>query len=391
LPKTRLLDLTRLVSRFGKGPPTGIDRVEQAYLQAFLADPAPVFGLVRTVLGYLLLDRVGLTRIRDADLDLSKPDLIGRIAWRKDPPRGRAEAALRRLAIARCRRSALGKMLRERVPPDADYFNVGHTNLSEDGQTQIKAALRRIVVLVHDTIPLDHPDYARPDTLAGFRSKMQAVSRHADLIVHTTQDSRAKTEAQFARLGRVPPGVVANLGVTPAQPQPLGFTPKEPYFLCLGTIEPRKNHALLLDIWPELPDPKPHLYIVGSRGWAGEALMARLESQAAEGYVHVLSGMEDGGVITLMQGARALLFPSLAEGFGIPALEAAAVGTPLILSDLAVFRELLGDNAIYLEPEARYPWMETIARLATQSRQRVSVMPPPSWAAHFNQVFTMLA
>lgn len=391
MPKARLLDLTRLVSRFGKGPLTGIDRVEQAYLQAFLVDPAPVFGLVRSVLGYLLLDRAGLNKICDADLDLSKPDLIGRLAWRKDPRRGRVEAAVRRLAIARCRRSALGKMLRKQVPPGADYFNVGHANLSDDGLTQIKAAMGRVVVLVHDTIPLDRPEYARPDTLAGFQRKMQAVSRHADLIVHTTQDSRAKTEAQFAGMGRVPPGVVANLGVSPMKPEPLSFTPKEPYFLCLGTIEPRKNHALLLDIWPALPDPKPHLYIVGSRGWADEALMARLEAQVAEGHVHVLSDLADGGVMTLMQGARALLFPSMAEGFGIPALEAASVGTPLILSNLAVFRELLDDNAIYLEPEARYPWMETIARLALQSRQRVSVMPPPSWAAHFNQVFTMLA
>lgn len=387
----RLLDVTRLVSRLGKGPQTGIDRVEQAYLAEFLAQSPAVFGLVRTALGFLLLDREGLIALRDQSVDLGFADFASRLAWRKDPARARAETGLRGLAVARCLPHRLAAMLRAKLPRGAIYFNTGHANLDQSTLRRIAKATVGLVVLVHDTIPLDHPTLCRPDTPERFRQAMQAVSALADLVIFSTQDARRQAEVHFARFGRVPNAVVAPLGVVPAPPEPLTFTPSQPYFLCLGTIEPRKNHALLLDIWQELPQPVPQLYLAGTRGWASADLLERLDALPKDGPVQLLTGLRDGQISTLLSGARALLFPSLAEGFGIPAFEAAAQGTPLVLSDITVFQEIAPTSAILLDPTDIYVWRETIGYLAAHKHIYHTQINPPTWRGHFNLVFTTLA
>ncbi|MEO5614171.1 MAG: glycosyltransferase family 1 protein [Cypionkella sp.] len=384
----RLLDLTRLMSRLGKGPMTGVDRVEFAYLDQFLRLDTPLLGLVRTALGFLLLDRTAMTALRDDTLDLTRNDLIGRIAWRREPARGRAEAALRRLAIARCTKRGLTRLLKCHLPPGSSYFNTGHANLDDRSLRQIHATGLKIAVLVHDTIPLDHPEFARPDTVEPFRRKMQVVATHADLVIHTTEATRALTEAQLARFGRVPDGITANLGVPVAQPIAID-APKQPYFVTLGTIEPRKNHALLLNLWAQMPDP-PGLLILGGRGWSNAKVFSLLDALPPDSPVQERTGLTDGQIAFLLQGAQALLFPSYAEGFGIPALEAASLGTPVVTSDLAVFQELLGEFAVYLDVTDSYSWMETICQLSNASRIKRKAMTPPTWAEHFKLVLSRM-
>lgn len=366
---------------------TGVDRVEYAYLDQFLRLDTPFLGLARTALGFLLLDRPAMTALRDGSLDLTRNDLIGRIAWRHDPARGRAEAALRRLAIARCTKRGLARLLKRHLL-HSSYFNTGHANLDQRTMAQIRAAGLGIAVLVHDTIPLDHPEFARPDTVEPFCRKMQAVATHADLVIHTTHAARALTEAQLARLGRVPDGITANLGVPVAEPVPTE-APQTPYFVTLGTIEPRKNHAFLLDLWAQMPDP-PGLLILGGRGWSNHDVFARLDALPPDSPIQERSGLSDGQIAFLLQGAQGLLFPSYAEGFGIPAIEAASLGTPVVTSDLPVFQELLGEFAVYLDVTDSYSWMETISRLAKADRTHRKGRTPPNWAQHFKLVLSRM-
>ena len=397
----RLLDVTRLVSCLERGPLTGIDRVEYAYLDHLLQTDRPVFGLVRTALGFVLLDRAGcgqLAVLVRGDGVLGKTDLIGRLFLRRNPTRARAEAAVRRLAIARCARPFLAAMLRK-LPHGSSYLNVGHANLTARCMKQLHRAGLSIAIMVHDTIPLDHPEFARPGTLAPFRQKMAAVARHADFVIHTTYDARAKTEAQLARLGRVPDGVVANLGVPQPQPNPAvvppGLNLTRPYFIAIGTVEPRKNYELLLDVWESFgagPDT-PRLFIVGGRGWASPDLFARLDALPPDHPVKFLSGLPDPAVAALLQNAVALLFPSHAEGFGLPVVEAAALGVPVITSNLRVIKELLGDYAVYLDVTDVYSWMETIKShvIAAPQGEIGEIGPrrrkePPQWADHFKIV-----
>lgn len=367
---------------------TGVDRVEFAYLDQFLRLDTPFLGLVRTALGFLLLDRRAMAALHDGTLDLSRNDLIGRVAWRRDPARGRAEAALRHLAIARCTKRGLTRLLKHHLPPGSSYFNTGHANLDDRSLAQIHAAGLKIAVLVHDTIPLDHPEFARPDTVESFRRKMQVIADHADLVIHTTQATRALTEAQLTRLGRVPDGITANLGVPVAEQTPTD-APKQPYFVTLGTIEPRKNHGFLLDLWARMPNP-PGLLILGGRGWSNVEVFARLDALPPDSPVQERSGLTDGQIAFLLQGAQGLLFPSHAEGFGIPALEAASLGTPVVTSDLPVFQELLGEFAVYLDVADSYSWMETISQLAKAGTTDRKGQTPPNWADHFKGVLSKL-
>lgn len=393
----RLLDLTRLVSRLGRGPMTGIDRVECAYLAHLASRETPLFGLVRSAAGWLLLDQPGcahFAQIVSGKVGLPPADLLSRLLHRRNPLRARAETAARQLAISRAARPFLSRLMRQ-LPRGTSYLNVGHANLGEKALASLARAGLSVTVLIHDTIPLDHPQFARPGTVEPFRARLAAVSVHASRIIHLTEATRRLTEAQMARMGRVPPGVVAPIGVELATPDPCLLPPELDlaalYFVTLGTIEPRKNHALLLDVWARLPSPAPRLYIVGNRGWADAALLARLDALPDQGPVRVLHDLPDGAVAALVGRARALLAPSLAEGFGLPPVEAASLGTPVIAADLAVTRELIGNMAVYLPASDIYSWVETIVRQAAlpQIDGEKTVWHAPTWDAHFKTVLSL--
>lgn len=402
----RLLDLSRLAARLGRGPPTGIDRVERAWLDHLLALPGPLFALVRTGAGFVLLDRAGAAALAAIVTLPAAPDRLARLT-RGDPRLALADTAVRALAKARAPGPFLGPMLRRHLPAGTLYLNLGHTNLAPLVFRAVRSIPgARAAVFVHDTIPLDHPEFSRPDRVAAFRAQIAALARHADVVIFNSAHTRARAEHWFARFGRVPAGIVAPLGVAPAAPDPgaLPFALPEgrALFLCLGTIEPRKNHALLLDVWDRLarrlpPARMPVLVVAGSRGWAAPALFARLDAAVRGGHVIEAAGLSDGAVAALLERAAALLFPSLAEGFGLPLAEALAAGTPVVAAPLPAFREIAGDNPVYLDPADPYAWMMEVERLALQDvvvrgagagvRCRVAM---PGWVEHCNRVLTAL-
>lgn len=382
-----LLDLTRLTRRAGRAM-TGIDRVEAAYLHG-LAAHATLFGLVRTGLGYILLGPEGCARFAErlADGGWGSADGYARLVRGIDPMRARAEADMRRLALARTVPLGLSRMLRRHLPAAFTYFNVGHTRMPG----ALCGALRahpgaRVAIMVHDTIPLDHPEWVRPGMPARFARFLDRATGLADVVV-------VNSDATGAALRRHLPAmrarcVTAPLGVTPAVPKapPEGPWTGRPYFVCVGTIEARKDHALLLDIWPGIP--AAHLLICGARGWRNDAVLARLDARPDR--VHELHALSDGAIAGLTANAAALLMPSRAEGFGLPVYEAAALGTPVLCSDLPVYREGLGDIPIYLPPGDRLAWGKAVAEQAHPdiAGQRRAHFDPPGWTAHFKTVLT---
>ena len=407
LAPARLLDLSRLVSRAGRVP-TGIDRVELAYLRAFLAETVPVFGLVRSAYGFMLLDRRGcaalLERITGA-VGWASPDLLSRLRWGLAPARQRAEADLRRVALARCLPARLPKMLAAHLPQGTTYVNVGHANLTERALVALKQSLSaRIAVMIHDTIPLDFPDYQRPGTAERFRAMLGRVQRHADLILCNSAQTEADVIRHLSLAGPVPETLVAHLGVEPVQSDqaallPAGFDRNRACFMTIGTIEPRKNHMFLLDLWADMAadlpsEQMPQLLICGSRGWNNADVFARLDSDPMMGrHVFELSGLSDGAVAALSLRASAALFPSHAEGFGLPPAEAASLGLPVICNPLDIYAEILGDYPVYASVEDRYLWRKEILSLAA-SRENGQFTgkgyAAPTWGAHFNAVLSRL-
>lgn len=173
-----------------------------------------------------------------------------------------------------------------------------------------------------------------------------------------------------------------------------------PYFVCLSTIEPRKNHRLLLDIWAEfhdtLPEDKiPHLHIVGRRGWLNEDVFETLDTAAFMGKTAFEHGqVPDKQLGPLLKGARALLFPSFAEGFGYPLVEALQMQVPVICSDLPSFFEITSDAPLYISTENRRNWSEKILEVATSNLifDDLAKNTPelPNWEAHFHKIDTIL-
>lgn len=387
----RLLDLTRLVSRAGR-PLTGVDRVEYAWLR-HLCQLGPLYGLVRTSLGFVLLDANGCAAVRDRvrNDDWRAGGGLSRLVRGMDPMRARAEADVRRLCIARCVKPLLGRMLRRHLPRGAHYINVGHSNLTDRVTAALKARGARIAVLVHDTIPLDYPRFQRPGTVDRFAAFIGRVGRKADVVICNS----GQTMNDLARhLGDgMPKAVVAPLGVDPVRP---GMPPdgpwQAPYFVTVGTIEPRKNHGLLLDIWPEIPEA--HLLICGSRGWENHDTFARLDTRPDR--VHELAGLTDAQIAGLLRGSAGMLFPSLAEGYGLPPIEAAMLGVPVLCNDLPIYREALRNIPVYADASDRYLWGNKIRQMAADHRagpgsrgHAAPIYDPPTWESHFNKALTL--
>ena len=314
----------------------------------------------------------------------------------------------RRLARARTHRRGLGRMLARHLPKGFGYLNVGHSNFND----RVAHAVRhggggRIAVMVHDTIPLDYPLLQRPEAVARFRRMLGKVRMHADLVIYNSQATRGDAERHMRESGEPPQGVVAHLGVQVAAPAPedlpAGLPPEGRYFVTTGTIEPRKNHALLLEIWERLakqtpPQEMPHLVICGSRGWMNEELFFRIDRSPLKGeHLHEVAGLSDGAVAALTRGAVGALYPSLAEGFGLPMAEAAALGVPVICADLPIYHEVLGDIPVYASVKDSYLWQRRITALAAKGRQQArqaegddeNAFTPPDWTAHFNRVLKL--
>lgn len=142
----------------------------------------------------------------------------------------------------------------------------------------------------------------------------------------------------------------------------------EPYYLMLGTIEPRKNHALVLAAIRQDPDilKGRRLVIAGDDGW-GETLQQLLDRHGLTrmlGREIVYAGFVSDQVrAKLVSNARALFYPSLYEGFGLPVLESIAAGTPVITSMRSSLPEVGGDAAFYVDPESVESFIDCVHRL----------------------------
>ena len=393
-----LIDLTRLVLRVGHGPMTGVDRVEYQYLMRLMAGETPLFSLVATRFGQVLLDRAGTQALAarlSGEVPWGPPDLLARLTPGQTAAQRCTGGDLRRLAY---RISGLGRLLRQYVPEGTRYLNLGHSNLGGASLRAVRAVPgARIVVFIHDVMPLTHRHFTKPGVAGVFGRKLRRVGAVADLVVYNSAQSRDEAEAFFAGWGRVPDGLVAHLGCDVAVPEALVLPQglRQPYFVTVGTIEPRKNHALLLDIWERLGAAAPGLVIAGSRGWLNEDVFRRLDALPSGGAVREMAGVSDGGIAALLQNSAGLLFPSLAEGYGLPPLEAMALGVPVICNDLAVYREFLGNYPVYADASDSYLWEKAILLLAEKQsagRQATDLAGDdpglPTWDDHFNLVLS---
>lgn len=370
-----LFDVTRLVKRCLQGKlPTGVDRVGIAYLSYYLsrADILLRWG----GLWWILCDRVAIhlvESILSRDLDYR-----------------RLYALLSRQVLTFPRQHFRDGLL----------LNVMHSGLeSPTYASRIQRMGLRSVYMVHDLIPLTHPEYARPREQQKHQRRVLSMQAASGLIFNS--HDTARTFTHYAAKSVYPPSIVAPLAA-PELPQPSPQRPlSEPYFVVLGTIEPRKNHLLLLHVWRRLTQMVvrvPKLVVIGRRGWECEQVVDLLErGHSLRGHVFELPFCEDAELATWLKHAQALLFPSFTEGYGLPLIEALAMGTPAIVSDLPVFHEVAADVPEYLDPLDGPQWLRAVLDYAENGSarrhaqiERLQHWRAPSWAEHFKRVDAFL-
>lgn len=284
------------------------------------------------------------------------------------------------------------------------YLNVGHTGLNDRALPRWIARNHvRAIHLVHDLIPITNPEYCRPGEAEKHRERISNALASGTAIIGNSKETLNEL-ARFARekLIPMPPSVAAWIaGLDDSgeiRPKSLGT----PFFVTVGTIEARKNHLMLLRVWrrlvEDLGDAAPSLIIVGQAGWeADEALEILKDPGPLEKSVLQMDDCDDDELEAWIAGARALLMPSHAEGFGLPVVEALALGTPVIASDLPVFREIASDIPAYLSPGDEMGWEAQIRAFMTDCAERerqverMRAYEAPTWSEHFRIVEDWLA
>lgn len=372
-----LLDASRLVWRRWVGrPPTGIDRVCLAYCARYAGRAQAVVQWRRGTRG----------RIHVLSPALSA-HLFALLLAPGDDFRARFLRLAPRIAAA----GGGGAALAGRI-----YLNIGHTGLDDPALPQWVGRSRvRAVFLLHDLIPLTHPEFCRAGEAERHRARIAHALGCATGIIANSAATLNELDAHARAAGLPRPPTVA-AWISGHEP-PATITPARfdrPWFVTVGTIEGRKNHALLLQVWQRLAAAlgaqTPLLVIVGARGWEADLAQALIDrGPGLAGHVIERAGVDDAALAGLIAGARALLMPSFAEGFGLPVIEALQLGTPVITSNLPVFAEIAGTIPTMLDPTDGPGWLAAIRAFLGDGRERARQIAAmagfraPDWPGHF--------
>ena len=375
----------------------------QAGDAAALADPV---DLLRARLSQPPLQVAsGRPRLYVDVTELAREDLVGGIhrvtrrilgEWLLQPPAGLRVEPVRLAAGGRYvhARAHLARMLGLApgeagadvpiAPTAADRF-IGldlvrdHPHALATAIAPLREAGARVGFVLYDLLPLQHPEWFPEGTSACFGQWLEVVARGADRVLCISQTVAGEAAAALAaaaptgapRTAHFPLGDDLQV-LAPAR---LRLPPRRPgatRWLMVGTIEPRKGHAQALEAFEQLwaQGAPVELAIAGRPGWRVASLLARLAAHPERGRrLHWLDAADDADLLAAYRDSDVLLAASLGEGYGLPVVEAAREGLPILARDLPVFREVAGDGADYFHADdgaslaaAVQAWMQRHAR-----------------------------
>ena len=262
-----------------------------------------------------------------------------------------------------------------------------------------------VVVAVHDLAFRRLPWTLEEETRAVLDAQLHRILARASAVItgsHTVRGEILATESIDPARVKVIYHGPGHLSARNGGALPAG-TP-ERYVLHVGTVEPRKNIELLLEVWEAwvAEDPAaPALLLCGRWGWKSEALHAAFDRAAAAGWLHYPGYVDDDALAALYRRALAVVCPSRYEGFGLPLVEAMAAGTPVVASDIPVFREVAGATAIFAPVDDPAVWKRTLVelahdetlrgRLSELGRERIAAFDWPTAAARTREVLERAA
>ena len=387
MKKTVWIDLSRLCWRGRTLTPSGIDRVEMAYARHFLDHSS---------FNTRFVARAGAMGARELPRAAMRAFLDTLEATWRCPTNGNILPKVGRL---------MAQSSRAPDPRDTVTIIPSHQNWhAEAWLKQRRGRGGRLVLFLHDVIPIHYPEYAREGGARRHHERITNALTTADaFIVNSAETARALAGEAELLSRSAPRCLVAPLGTEAVHIPQAPATFARPYFVTVGTIEPRKNHMLLLLLWRQMVEMGvadiPALVVIGRRGWENEQVVDLLQrSRALKDLVIERNDMGDAERARWIKGARALLMPSFAEGFGMPVNEALSLGTPVIASNLPVYGESAGDVPDYVDPLDGPSWRAAILDYASpnsaaRARQlgRLERWRAPCWNQHFERVDNLLS
>lgn len=332
-----VIDITRLIRRTLKGyKPTGIDRVCIEYLNYFKdTTKVSIFALGKL---WVFNNNIS-SRLIDSIVNLDK-------------------TVLKQIL------PLLPFNLVFNVSGDV-FINVSHSGGLEHKNyfELLKKRKLKPVFMVHDLIPFKHPEFVKANDPEKHKKRMANIILSNGLIV--TNSEQTKNELINYAMEELKINIKDNvevnyLGVTTKLINaPLvdfsvlkkRYHLKDKYFVVLSTIEPRKNHMILMYVWnllhENLKDKTPQLVLIGRRGWECEQILDFIERSRIKNFIIEINDCPDEELKTILINSQALLMPSIEEGFGLPVLEAIMLNVLTVCSNISVFIELYKDVPMY--------------------------------------------
>ena len=239
----------------------------------------------------------------------------------------------------------------------------------------------KVIATIHDLIaikfPRDIPFFSRQ-----FFSRWMPFSyRKADHVIctslHTKQDLIAIAKIPANKISVIP--LAANDNFKPARIKsllPKKFKIEYPYFLHVGTLNPRKNLIFLVEVFAEVVKKHPdhQLVLTGKKGWYFEALFEKIKELGIVQKVIFTDYISEDEKLSLYQNAFGFLFPSIYEGFGLPPLEAMKCGVPVVASDVSSIPEVVSDAGILVSPLDKAGWVSAVEQLIEKPQYRQNLI-----------------
>lgn len=261
---------------------------------------------------------------------------------------------------------------------------------------KLKARGVTVVPHLYDLIPVTEPQYFHEQTVRQFLSWVTAVLQYADHIICNAEATKAALHTLCDSLDmRTPNCTVVPLGADfakksadtdDADTELLEQLPQYRYLLMVGTIEPRKNHRLLLDAVPQLAKRGIKVVFAGRIGWNMDEFAKEMAKHPEKGHNFFFAqGPTDATIQALYRNALAVAFPTKNEGFGLPIVEAYLHGTPVLATDIPVLREVGGSLADYFDNTSVDSLLAAVDRLTAdenayrQKREQIAAYRPRTW------------
>lgn len=259
---------------------------------------------------------------------------------------------------------------------------------------------QRVRFIVYDLLPLTHPEYFHPDTVLSLYAYYQLI-RGAAQCGFISEDTR---DAYYGRLRRTDAsgGVILPLGCDSLGSRANGLALNRPLtFTVLGTIEPRKNHELIIEAFEPLVRKVEGLTLafVGKMGWVNSEFARKVHTLASEedsGF-RFYSAPGDRAIRTYIEQSRATIYLSSAEGYGLPPVESLWLGTPVIASKMIPSLKAVGTRGVhYVEPLTAASLKQAVLAFlddnyANQKTEETVHLNLPTWESFTNEVIEWCA